>query len=150
MSSYYTERKARHGEASSPHCQMSGDRGRWWYREKVEVRWPIGGRCPCPSTPNPSHPKALTYAVPPARNTLPAATHPLPRERLLSQMAASLTPEPDAPKERGSKLCRGFCALIHSFRQPCAPWQQCACVTATGSWPSGLQGGVGFLTYGIC
>lgn len=41
LSSYYTERKARHREASSPHCHMSGDRGKGWYREKVGVRWLI-------------------------------------------------------------------------------------------------------------
>lgn len=28
LSSYYTERKARHRETRGPHCRVSGDRGR--------------------------------------------------------------------------------------------------------------------------
>lgn len=110
LSSYYTERKARHRETRGPHCWVSGDRRREGV-VKGEGRGEMAnseGGAHAPDTPNPSHPEALTHTVPPARNTLPAPAHPLPRERLLSQMAASLTPEPRCSKRTGFQALPGL------------------------------------------
>lgn len=131
LSSYYTERKARHEEASSPHCRMSGDRGRGWSREKTGVRWPIRKEVPMPPHPKSISPRGFNTCCSSCQkySSCPSPSSP---ERVPALPDGSF-PDTGAKMLQENRVPTAGVWSPHLLHQQRAPQQHRACQTVASS-----------------